>query len=116
MVKVIIILLTLLTAAVHLSFFIPDPSGGLIYGLNALGYVTLLALLYLPIPLLANYQRTVRWLLIGFTALTIVAYLIFGVVNHEWTTPLGPLDKLGEVILIGLLWREGQQSHVAARA
>ena len=116
MLKAIIILLTLLTAAIHLSFFIPDPSGGIIYGLNALGYVALLALLYLPIPLLANYQRTVRWLLIGFTALTIVAYLIFGIVNHEWTVPLGPLDKLAEVLLIGLLWREDQRSRVVAHS
>ncbi len=111
MVKVIIIILTLLTAAVHLSFFLPDPSGGLIYGLNALGYVGLLGLLYLPIPFLVPYRRWVRWLLIGFTALTIVAYIVFGVINHEWTVPLGPIDKLGEVILIGLLWRESQQAH-----
>ena len=37
--KALIIVLTLVTAAVHLSFFLSDPSSGLIYGLNALGYV-----------------------------------------------------------------------------
>jgi hypothetical protein len=108
--KALIIILTLITAAVHLSFFISDPSGGLIYGLNALGYVLLLALLYLPIPSLTPFHTIVRRLLMGFTALTIIAYLIFGVVNHEWTVPLGPIDKVIEVILIGLLWQEDQQS------
>jgi hypothetical protein len=114
MIKAIIIVFTLVTAAIHLSFFLPDPGGGLIYGLNALGYMGLLALLYLPIPFLAPYRRWVRWLLMGFTALTIVAYLIFGVINHEWTFPLGPIDKLIEVVLIGLLWQE-DRSDMAAR-
>jgi hypothetical protein len=112
MMKAIIILLTLATAAIHLSFFTPDPSNELIYGLNALGYVTLLAMLYLPIPLLDQLHRTARRLLMGYAALTIVAYLIFGVVNHEWTVPLGPIDKVIEVILIGLLWQEDQRSNM----
>jgi len=112
MMKAIIILLTLATAAIHVSFFIPDPSSELIYGLNALGYVTLLALLYLPITLLDQLHGTVRLMLMGYTALTIVAYLIFGVVNHEWTVPLGPIDKVIEVILIGLLWQEDQRSDM----
>jgi len=113
--KALIIVLTLVTAAVHLSFFLSDPGGGLIYGLNALGYVGLLALLYLPLPFLTPYRRWVRWLLIGFTALTIVAYLIFGVINREWTVPLGPIDKLIEVVLIGLLWQEDKRSDMGAR-
>jgi len=51
----------------------------------------------------------------GFTALTIVAYLIFGVINREWTAPLGPIDKLIEVVLIGLLWQEDKRSDMGAR-
>jgi putative flavoprotein involved in K+ transport len=46
-----------------LSFFISDLSGELIYGLNALGYVTLLAMLYLRIPLLDNLHRAARSLI-----------------------------------------------------
>jgi hypothetical protein len=30
--------------------------------------------------------------------------------SGEWTVPLGPVDKLIEVILIGLLWREERAS------
>ena len=109
--RIIIILLTLATAAIHFSFFIADPSREIIYGLNALGYVTLVALLYLPIPLLDQFRRPVRRLLMGYAAVTIVAYLIFGLMTSEWTVPLGPLTKLIEVILIGLLWWEDRQSN-----
>ena len=112
MIKAIIILLTLATAAIHFSFFISDPSGELIYGLNALGYVTLLAMLYLPISLLDNLHRVARRLLMGYAALTIVAYIVFGLVRHEWTVPLGPVDKVIEVVLIGLLWREDKRSNI----
>ena len=115
MVKAIIILLTLATAAIHFSFFVRDPTGELIYGLNALGYLTLLAMLYLPIPLLDNLHRMARRILMGYAAITIVAYLIFGLVKHEWTVPLGPIDKLIEVTLIALLWQEDQQSAMRSQ-
>src|SRR5688572_1957640 len=110
MLKISIILLTLATAAIHFSFFMADPRGEVIYGLNALGYVALLALLYLPLPFLDNLHWLARRLLMGYAAITIVAYLIFGLVNGEWTVPLGPMTKLIEVILIGLLWWEDRQS------
>lgn len=82
----------------------------MIYGLNALGYLTLLAMLYLPISLLDKLRRLARRLLMGYAAITIVAYIVFGIVNREWTVPLGPITKLIEVILIGLLWLEDRQS------
>jgi hypothetical protein len=103
--SIVIVLLTLFTAAVHLSFFLSDPTGGVIYLLNALGYVTLVALLYLPVPALDRFRRPVRWALIAFTAVTIVAYIVFSVTHNEWTLPLGPVDKVVEVVLIGLLVR-----------
>jgi hypothetical protein len=104
--SIVIALLTLFTAVVHLSFFINDPTGGVIYLLNAVGYVGLLALLYLPVPALASFRRPVRWALMGFAAVTIVAYIIFSVTHNEWTVPLGPITKVVEVVLIGLLLRE----------
>lgn len=106
---IVIILLTLATAAIHFSFFLADPAGGLIYALNALGYVILVAALYLPISAIDNMRRLVRRMLMGFAALTIVAYIAFGLLRHEWTLPLGPVDKLIEVILIALLWRTDLQ-------
>ena len=110
MLRIIISLLTLATAAIHFSFFISDPRREVIYGLNALGYLTLLAMLYLPIPLLDNLHRLVRRMLMGYAAVTIVAYIVFGIVNREWTVPLGPITKLIEVSLIGLLWWEDRGS------
>jgi hypothetical protein len=46
----------------------------------------------------------------GYVAFTILACLAFGLVWREWTMPLGPVDKLIEVSLIALLWREDRQS------
>jgi len=108
----LISLLTLATAAIHFRFFISDPGGEVIYGLNALGYVTLLVMLYLPIPLFANLRQPIRWLLMLYAAITIVAYIAVGLLIGEWTVPLGPLTKLIEVILIGLLWVEGLPRRV----
>ena len=107
--SIVIVLLTLFTAAVHLSFFIRDPTGGVIYLLNAIGYVGLLALLYLPVPALDRFRRPVRWALMAFTAVTIVAYIVYSVTHNDWTVPLGPVDKVVEVVLIGLLLREGRK-------
>ncbi len=39
MLRILIILLTLAAAAVHFKFFIEDPSGGLIYLLNGIGWL-----------------------------------------------------------------------------
>jgi hypothetical protein len=103
-----IILLALATAAVHISFYIVDPAGGFIYGLNALGYVGLVAALYLPIPFLDHFRPVVRRALMGYAALTFAAYVALGLVQHEWTVPLGPLDQLAELTLIAVLWRDDQ--------
>ena len=108
----LIVLLTLATVAVHLSFFIEEPGRGLIYALNALGYVALVSALYLPIPAQNKFRRIARWTLMAYAALTIAAYVAFGLVRHEWTVPLGPVDKLVEVTLIALLWREDQHTNL----
>ncbi len=111
MLRLLIILLTLITALVHASFFFAKPATDFIYAFNALGYVTLLVLLYLPVPALDPFRRPVRWLFMGYTAVTIGAYLIFGLVTHDWTIPLGPITKLDELFLIGLLWVEGRNAN-----
>jgi hypothetical protein len=50
-----IVLLTLGTALIHLQLDFPDP----VFILNGLGYLTLLAALYLPIPRIARYTKSV---------------------------------------------------------
>ena len=67
---------------------------------NAAGYVVLPAALYLPHPALRPYRRAARWALIGFTALTVVAY--FAMIQGHFDA-LGLADKAIEVFLIALL-------------
>jgi uncharacterized membrane protein len=110
MLRILIILLTLAAAAaVHFKFFIEDPSGGLIYGLNGIGWLGLLGLVYLPLPFLEKLHGLARWLLASYAAITIVAYIIFGIQHKEWTVPLGPVTVLIELILIVLLVVEARQ-------
>ncbi len=103
-----IVLLTIITAGVHISFFASGPKGGVIFLLNGLGYLGLLGLLYLPIGLLQSLHRLVRPLFIGYTALTIILYIVLSYQTHSWSIPLGPIDKVLEAILIVLLWLEGK--------
>lgn len=96
-----IIVLTVATALTHISLLFPDP----VFILNGLGYLVLLGALYLPIPLLVPYRRQIRWLLIGYTLLTILLWLAFGS-----RILIGYLNKLNEIVLIALLWLEQRRS------
>jgi len=73
--------------------------------LNGIGYLVLVAALYLPA--LARYQPIVRWLLILFTAVTIVMYFLF---NGFRMNSIGWIDKIAEVALIVLLLIEGRRA------
>jgi hypothetical protein len=96
-----IIVLTVATALTHISLLFPDP----VFILNGLGYLALLAALYLPIPQLMPYRRQIRWLLIGYTLLTIGLWLAFGS-----RILIGYVNKLNEVVLIALLLLEQRRS------
>jgi hypothetical protein len=96
-----IVLLTLATAAIHLQLAFPDP----VFILNGLGYLALLAALFLPIPQLARYRNAVRWVLIGYAALTIFLWILIGA-----RTPIGYIDKAIEVALIALLLLQTRRS------
>jgi hypothetical protein len=50
-----VVLLTLIAAVIQLSLLFPDPA----FILTGLGYMTLLAALYLPIAKVAPYRRLV---------------------------------------------------------
>ena len=95
-----IVLLTLGTALIHLQLAFPDPA----FILNGLGYLALLAALYLPIPQLARYRNAVRLVLIGYTALTILLWILFGA-----RTPIGYTAVTIEVTLIVLLLLEARR-------
>ena len=93
-------LLTLFAAAVHLTLLFPDP----VFILNGLGYLTLLAALYLPISRLVPHRRVVRWALIGYATLTILLWVVIGE-----RTLLGYTTTAGEVVLVGLVVLEGKR-------
>jgi membrane-bound ClpP family serine protease len=97
-----IVLFTLGTALIHFSLNFPDP----VFILNGLGYLALLAGLYLPFSQLARYRNAVRWTLIGYTTLTIFLWILFGK-----RTPIGYTAKTFEVALILLLLVDARGSH-----
>ncbi|MEJ7842821.1 MAG: hypothetical protein WKF95_13740 [Rubrobacter sp.] len=92
-----VIALTLTTAIIHLYL---GSLGLPLFVLNGLGYLALLAALYLPIPQLTPYRSTIRWVLVGYTALTIVLWLV---ITGGASTTIGYIDKIVEVLLIILL-------------
>jgi hypothetical protein len=100
-----IFLLTLATAVIHLYLaFTAIPYFGLNFGvilfmLNGLGYLGLLAVLQLPIPQLARFRSAARWALIAFAAVTIVLFFVMAP-SYEF---IGYVDKAIEVALIALL-------------
>jgi hypothetical protein len=103
--RVGIFLLTLATALIHLYLALSAiPYYGLNFGvvlfvLNGLGYLGLLAVLQLPIPHLARFRSTARWVLVAYAALTIVLFFLMA----PYYTFIGYLDKAIEVALIALL-------------
>ena len=94
---VLAVTLTLATAAIHLGM------GGLLFTLNAAGYLTLAAAMLVPGPV-ARIRWFVRLALLGFTLATIGGWLILGA-----RFPLAYLDKALEVVLAltlaAAIWR-----------
>ena len=98
-----IILLTIATALVHLGLGISTPL--VMFILNGIGYLVLVAALYLPIPQLVPYRALIRWALVAFAAVTIVGWILIG----DKTLIIGYPTKVVEVILIVLLVMEARQ-------
>ena len=100
-----IFVLTLATAVIHLYLAITAIGsmgfnfGVMLFILNGLGYLGLVAVLQLPIRQLARFRSAARWVLVVFTALTIV---LFFVMAPQYTL-IGYVDKAIEVALIALL-------------
>lgn len=99
-----IAVLTLGTALIHFSLNFPDPG----FILAGLGYLALLAALYLPIPQIARYRNVVCWVLLGYTALVLFLWLLIGD-----RTPVGYIDKVIEVALIVLLLIEVRRTRLS---
>ena len=94
--EVAIVILALATAIVHFTLMFPD----LMFILNSIGYLTLTAALFLPLPYVKDNRRIVRIIFIGYTLLTILLYFVM---NGEQSLR-GYSDKAVEVALVVLLW------------
>jgi hypothetical protein len=103
MLRVAIIALALATAAIHIV--LATGEGLVPFYLNGAGYIALVTALYLPQT--RAYQRWIRWLLMGYTALTIVLWVALG----QPYTVIGYIDKAIELALIALLWIEGRRGE-----
>jgi hypothetical protein len=107
-VRIGIIILTLATALIHLTLNFPD----VIFILNGLGYLTLVAALFLRVPIqfVSQNRALVRWAFIAFTTITILGWLAIG----DKTLPngmLGYITKVIEIILIALLFIETRKKQ-----
>jgi quinol-cytochrome oxidoreductase complex cytochrome b subunit len=79
-------------------------TGVILLTLFSLGYLTLLAALYLPISRLMPHRRVVRWALIGYATLTVLLWFVMGE-----RTLLGYSTTACEVALVGLVVLEGKR-------
>jgi hypothetical protein len=106
-----IILFTLATAVLHIILF-PD----IMFTLNGLGYLALLAAYFLPIPFLQERHNLVWWALVGYTALTIILWVIMGDKNFVAGTSsaTGYYAKIAEVLLLAFLFADRPKSRQAA--
>ena len=91
----------LITAFIHAVYLNIAMDGiDVMFTLNGLGYIALLGAYFLPA--FKKYHAPIRWLFIGYTAITIIAWFILG--NTGWW--VGWVTKLDEIALIGLLFAD----------
>jgi hypothetical protein len=113
--RIVVPILTLATAGIHLAYTTTH-FDGIMMALSGLGYLTLLALLYLPTRAVRERRRLVRDTLVGYTLLVVLGYVAYGVLTGEWSVPLGPIAKVIEIALIGaLLQGRGSDAPYAGR-
>ena len=97
-----IFILALVTALIHVSL------GEVLFILNGLGFIALLAIFFIPFTLFRRYHQVVRWLFVGYVVLTIALYFASHS-NGSWQEDgLGVMTKMIEVILALLLVYDGQ--------
>ena len=102
-----IILCALATAYLHLTLY-PD----IMFTLNGLGYIGLLGAYLLPIAFFQQRHNLVWWALVGYTALTIILWVVMGektfVAGTDSAT--GYYAKAAEVLLLVFLWADKPKS------
>ncbi|HUF37195.1 MAG TPA: hypothetical protein VMN57_01620 [Anaerolineales bacterium] len=104
--RTMIIILTLITAAVHLMLGLTQPDST-IFLLNGIGYLVLLYLTLWTPGALKGQAGLIRWVFIAYTAVTIIAYFAAWGLDG-FTQVMGIITKAVELLLIvGLLQSRG---------
>ena len=101
-----IITLTVITATIHFYRASVNPKVTVLFTLNGLGFIILVAMLYLPYLSSQVHPRLILRILMGYTALTFLLYFAWSIVSSDWVLPYGPIVKLIEALLFILLWRD----------
>lgn len=96
-VQVGILLLAFATGLIHIVLAIPENM--IMFYLNGAGYILLALALFLP--QLKQYHNLIRYALMAFTLVTILAWVAIGM-----RTPIAYIDKMLEVALLALLWMD----------
>jgi hypothetical protein len=96
-----IIVIAVITALVHLYLAVTSTPFDIVFFLNFLGYLALLAAFILPLPIIKDYKGLVRWVFMAFAVVTIIAWVLIGL--RVW---FAYIDKILEVALVVLLWFE----------
>jgi hypothetical protein len=101
--RIAIIILTLITAVVHLALAIMDIAGGHASGLsyafiaNGIGYIALLAALFMDVPYFRDHRDVAHWLMIAFAGVTLVGYFVMN--GFQFGTA-AIIAKAAEILLI----------------
>lgn len=104
-VRAAIVVLTVITAAVHAVL---ASTAGLMFFLNAVGYLVLLAALLKKPAMLGRYvegrEKLLHYAFMAFAGVTIVGYFAVNG-SGSFSNLVGLATKLDEVLLIGALWQ-----------
>ena len=92
----VILVTGLITAIVHLYLNVRMGHIDLLFTLNGLGYLGLLAAFFFNLPWISKQRVLLHYLFMLFAAVTIVAWFILGDMNDM----VGILTKVDEAILI----------------
>ncbi len=77
--------------------------------LNGFGYIGLLGAYFLPIPFLQQRHKLVWWVLVGYTILTIILWVVLGDMKFVFgmsSAAIGYYAKVAELFLLGFLWAD----------
>jgi hypothetical protein len=98
-----IVVLTIYAALIHLvvlgGVLHPSPRLGILFAFNGLGYLALLAALFVPLPWLQRHRAGLHMIFIAYATLTILAWVVDGTRDL-----LGYTTQLVQLVLIIALW------------